>query len=86
LNYQKEIPYCSEVEIESFEEEGNLIRMRALIHVARDSQKGIIIGHKGTNSRKQAGKLELTWKTSSKEGLLELYVKVQRTGGKSRIT
>ncbi|MEI6048281.1 MAG: GTPase Era, partial [Bacteroidota bacterium] len=48
LNYKKEIPYSVEIEIESFSEEKNLIKIRALIHVTRDSQKGIIIGHKGT--------------------------------------
>jgi GTPase len=47
LHYQKEIPYSVEVTIDSFEEEDKLIRIRCVIHVARDSQKGIIIGHKG---------------------------------------
>ena len=47
VNYKKEIPYSVEIEIESFTDEKNLIRIRALIHVTRDSQKGIIIGHKG---------------------------------------
>ena len=45
-NYQKEIPYCVETEIESFKEDDRILKIRALIHVTRESQKGIIIGHK----------------------------------------
>lgn len=47
MNYREEVPYSVEVEIESFSEEPGLIRISALIHVERESQKGIIIGHKG---------------------------------------
>jgi GTPase len=47
LYYQQEIPYCTEVTIETYTEEENLIRIRAIIHVTRDSQKGIIIGEGG---------------------------------------
>jgi GTP-binding protein Era len=54
LNYQKEIPYSVEIEIEEFKEEKTLIRIRALIHVARQTQKGIIIGHKGLMLKKIA--------------------------------
>ena len=46
-NYEKEIPYSVEIEVEEFKEEETIIRVRAVIHVARESQKGIIIGHKG---------------------------------------
>jgi GTP-binding protein Era len=46
--YQKEIPYSVEVEIESYKEEPSINRIAAVIYVARDSQKGIIIGHKGS--------------------------------------
>ena len=45
--YQKEIPYAVEPEIEEFKRSENIIRIRAVIHVERDSQKGIIIGKKG---------------------------------------
>lgn len=45
--YQKEVPYAVEVEVESFEDEEDLLRIRAIIYVARESQKGILIGHKG---------------------------------------
>ena len=46
--YQKEIPYSVEVEIESFKDEESLTRIAAVIYAARDSQKGILIGHKGS--------------------------------------
>jgi GTP-binding protein Era len=52
MNYQKEIPYSSEVEIDSFKEEKDILRIRAIIHVARDSQKGIVIGHRGEKLKK----------------------------------
>ena len=52
LNYQKEIPYSVEIEIESFTDEPGLTRIGAIIHAARDSQKGIIIGHKGSRLKK----------------------------------
>ena len=45
--YDKEIPYCCEIEIESYKEEPTIDRIAATIYVARDSQKGIIIGAKG---------------------------------------
>ena len=77
--YQKEIPYSVEIEIESFQEEGGLIRIRALIHVTRDSQKGIIIGHKGeklkrigTDARKD---MEDFFR---RKVFLEMYVKVTK--------
>lgn len=79
LNYQKEIPYCSEVEIESFQEEGNLIRIRALVHVARDSQKGIIIGHKGEKLKKTGREARIDMEDFfGRKVFLELYVKVTK--------
>ncbi|MCU4164269.1 GTPase Era [Carboxylicivirga caseinilyticus] len=47
IQYKKEIPYSVEVEVEEFKEGPDRVDIRAVIHVARDSQKGIIIGHKG---------------------------------------
>ncbi|MCT4648010.1 MAG: GTPase Era [Carboxylicivirga sp.] len=47
VQYKKEIPYSVEVEVEEFKESKDRIEIRAIIHVARESQKGIIIGHKG---------------------------------------
>ena len=46
-HYKKEIPYSVEIEVEEFFEEKEIIKIRAIIHVMRESQKGIIIGHKG---------------------------------------
>ncbi len=79
LNYQKEIPYSVEVEVEEFKEEEKIIKMRAVIHVSRDSQKGIIIGHKGKmikrvgiEARKDAEEF------FDKKIFMELYVKVAK--------
>jgi len=52
LNYDQEIPYSSEVVIAEFKEEEKLIRISAEIYVERDSQKGILIGHKGSMLKK----------------------------------
>ena len=46
-NYDKEIPYCCEIEIDSYKEEPAIDRIAATIYVSRESQKGILIGHKG---------------------------------------
>lgn len=79
INYQKEIPYSVETEIESFEEEGNLIRIRALIHVTRDSQKGIIIGHKGTKLKRVGTEARHDLEDFfGRKVFLELYVKVTK--------
>ena len=48
IHYQKEIPYATEVEIEEFKDDNGLLRIRAVIFVERDSQKGILIGKNGT--------------------------------------
>ena len=79
MNYKKEIPYSCEVEIEEFKEEKNIIRIRAIIMVIRDSQKGIIIGHQGKELKRigtQARKdIEVFL---DKKVFLELYVKVNK--------
>ena len=46
-HYKKEIPYSVEIEVEEFFEEQDIIKIRAIIYVMRESQKGIIIGHQG---------------------------------------
>ncbi len=46
-HYKKEIPYCVQIEVEEFFEEEEIIKIRAIIYVMRESQKGIIIGHQG---------------------------------------
>lgn len=79
LNYDKEIPYSVEVEVERFNEEENIIRINALIYVERDSQKGIIIG-RGGKSLKHIG-IEARKDIEAffdKQVYLELYVKVEK--------
>ena len=77
LHYKKEIPYSVEIETEEFFEEEEIIRMRSVIMVERDTQKGIIIGHKGA-ALKRVGveaRQDLE-KFFGKQVHLELYVKV----------
>jgi len=52
MNYEKEIPYSVEVEVEQFQEDERLIRINAVIYAERDSQKGILIGHGGKSLKK----------------------------------
>jgi len=78
-HYKKEIPYSVEIEIESFTDEKNLISIRALIHVARDSQKGIIIGHKGSMLKRVATEARKDMEGFFKKKVfLEVYVKVTK--------
>lgn len=77
FNYQKEIPYSCEVNVEEFKEEAAIIRIRALIFVARDSQKGIIIGHKGSALKKTGTAARIDIEAFfEKKVFLELHVKV----------
>ena len=79
LFYDKEIPYSVEVGVESFKEEGNLIRINAVIYVERDSQKGIIIGHQGKALKKVATEARKSLeKFFGKKIYLETYVKVDK--------
>jgi len=79
LNYKKEIPYSCEVEIEEFKEDPKIIRIRAVIMVIRDSQKGILIGHQGKELKKIGTKARLDIeKFFAKKVFLELYVKVNK--------
>ncbi|MBQ0118419.1 MAG: GTPase Era [Paludibacteraceae bacterium] len=79
LNYDKEIPYSVEVEVESFHEEENIIRISAIIYVERESQKGIIIGRAGSALKRvgtQARKdIEAFF---GKQVFLQLFVKVDK--------
>ncbi|MDD3687089.1 MAG: GTPase Era, partial [Bacteroidales bacterium] len=59
LYYQKEIPYASEVVVEEFKEEAKIIRIKVAIIVERQTQKGIIIGHKGSALKKTATEARL---------------------------
>ena len=77
LNYDKEIPYSCEIAIEAYKEEPTIDRISATIYVARTSQKGIVIGHKGERLKKvgQAARHDLE-AFLGKKVFLELYVKV----------
>lgn len=79
LHYKKEIPYAVEIETEEFFEEEDIIRIRAVIMVERETQKGIIIGHKGSALKRvgvEARKdLEAFF---GKQIHLETYVKVNK--------
>ena len=79
IHYKKEIPYAVEVLTEEFFEEEGIIRMRSVIMVERETQKGIVIGHKGS-ALKRVGveaRKDLE-KFFGKQVHLELYVKVNK--------
>jgi len=79
IHYKKEIPYAVEVDTEEFFEEENIIRVRSVIMVERETQKGIIIGHKGS-ALKRVGveaRKDLE-KFFGKQIHIELYVKVNK--------
>lgn len=79
LNYQKEIPYSVEIETETFIEDENIIRIQAVIMVERESQKGILIGHKGLALKKVGvqARADLE-KFFEKQIHLELFVKINK--------
>jgi GTPase len=86
LNYEQEIPYSSEVGIESFKEEDAIIKIRATIYVERDSQKGILIG-KGGSSLKIVGteaRKDME-KFFGKKIFLEMHVKVADNWRKQKL-
>lgn len=79
LNYDKEIPYSTEVLVEKFEEKENSIHIMTVIYVERDSQKGIIIG-KGGEKIKKVGiesRMDIE-KFFGKKVHLEIFVKVEK--------
>jgi GTP-binding protein Era len=79
LYYQKEIPYSVEVAVELFEELKDLIRIKTLIIVERDSQKGIIIGDKGKALKKVGAMARKDIeKFFDKKVFLEMFVKVEK--------
>ena len=78
LNYDKEIPYCCEIEIDTYKEEPTIDRISATIYVARTSQKGIVIGHKGERLKRvgQQAREDME-RFLQKKVFLQLFVKVQ---------
>jgi len=79
LNYDKEIPYSVEVEVESFQEEEDIIRISAVIYCERDSQKGIIIGKAGAALKRVGSMARKDIEDFfQKQVFLQLFVKVDR--------
>jgi len=77
--YSKEIPYAVEVDTEDFTEEKKIIKLRSVIMVERDTQKGIIIGHKGSALKRVGVGARKTLEVFfGKKVHLELYVKVNK--------
>jgi len=79
LYYQKEVPYSVEIEVESFKDEEKLLRIQAVIHVNRETQKGIIIGHQGKAIKKVGTEARKDIEEFfEKKVFLELFVKVNK--------
>lgn len=86
LNYEQEIPYSSEVNIETFKEEETIIRIRATIFVERDSQKGILIGKAGSSLKKVGTEARKDLeKFFGKKIFLETHVKVSDNWRKEKL-
>ncbi|HNQ67610.1 MAG TPA: GTPase Era [Bacteroidales bacterium] len=79
MYYQKEIPYACEVVVEEFKEETKIIRIKVAIIVERQTQKGIIIGHKGAALKKTATEARLDMEQFfNKKVFVEFFVKVKK--------
>lgn len=79
LYYNKEIPYSVEVVVESFKETDRNIHINAVIYVERDSQKGIIIGHKGVALKRMSTEARRSLERFfGKSIYLETFVKVNK--------
>lgn len=79
MNYEKEVPYSVEVEVEEFKEDQKRINIMAVIYVERDSQKGILIGRQGEALKKVGTEARLDIEAFfGKKVFLNLYVKVQK--------
>lgn len=79
LNYQQEVPYAVEVEVESFKESDKIINIRSIINVERESQKGILIGHQGKSLKKVGSMARVDMENFfGKKVFLEMFVKVKK--------
>lgn len=79
VNYDKEVPYSVEIEVEEYKDEPKLLRIMAVINVERTSQKGIIIGHKGAALKKVGTEARKDIEAFfGKKVFLQLYVKVAK--------
>lgn len=79
MHYQEEIPYSTEVAIETFKDEPNIVRIGAVIYAERDSQKAILIGHKGESLKRIGTEARKDIEAFlGKKVFLELFVKVEK--------
>ena len=79
LYYDKEVPYSTEVVVEEFKESAKLIRIRAVVYVERDSQKGILIGHQGVAIKRMNTEARKTLeKFFGKTIFLETFIRVNK--------
>lgn len=79
IHYKKEVPYSVEIETEEFNETETLISIRSIIYVARESQKGIIIGHQGNKLKTVGTEARKDMEAFfDKKVFLQMYVKVQK--------
>lgn len=79
LNYDKEIPYSVEIIVDGYKDEENIAKISATIYVARESQKGIVIGHQGKSLKKVGTEARLDIeKFIGKKVFLEMHVKVAK--------
>ncbi|HBK31745.1 MAG TPA: GTPase Era, partial [Porphyromonadaceae bacterium] len=78
LYYQKEVPYSMEIVVEEFKDEPDILRIRAIVMVERETQKGIVIGHKGAALKKLGTEARKDIERFfEKKVFLQLYVKVE---------
>ena len=85
LNYKQEIPYCCQVEIESFKEGPERYDIGAVIYVMRESQKGIVIGKQGASLKKVGTQARIDMEDFfQKKVFLSIYVKVDPDWRESR--
>jgi GTP-binding protein Era len=79
IHYKKEVPYATQVEVEEYHEDEKIIRIRAIIYVERQTQKGIIIGHQGSKLKRVGidARKDIE-KFVDKQVYLELFVKVDK--------
>ena len=79
INYQQEVPYSTEVIVDAYKEEEKIIRIMAYVFVVRESQKAIILGHKGNAIKKAATQARIDIEDFvGKKVFLEIRVKVSK--------
>jgi GTPase len=86
LNYKKEVPYSCEVVVTAFKESDDIIRVSSEIYVERDTQRAILLGHKGERIKKVGTEARLEMEQFfGKKIFLEQYIKVEQDWRQKRI-